>query len=175
MESTGDYDRLVERISSTDEHIVVESAHALGDLGDPRAVPVLIDLLGSATSRRIKNAAAIGLGELGDPIALDALLREIRDPRNANHTGTLIYALETLDPSPAIVDLASFACDGAFESALMALSSLDGIRSPLDVGHRQQALDIVNACIAQPELEDWRDEMLTKFRDFLMSDDTYPR
>ena len=104
-----EFERLVDQLDDPDEDKVVNTAHALGDLGDPRAVPILIKLLESTDNRLIRNAAAVGLRELADPRALEPLLRLIRDPEKLD--GTLLYGLETLDARAAVVDLARFIRD----------------------------------------------------------------
>lgn len=57
---------LVSRLALPDEADVSDAAQALGELGDAQAIPILVDLLATTTSPRIRNAAAVGLRDLGD-------------------------------------------------------------------------------------------------------------
>lgn len=50
------------------------AALALGDIGDPRAVDPLIEILDSGCPLDVSEAAIIALGEIGDPRAVEPLL-----------------------------------------------------------------------------------------------------
>jgi hypothetical protein len=128
---------------------------------------LLIQILQSTELHRVKNAAASGLRELADPDALEPILQEIRNPENANYTGTLIWALETLDARSAIVDLARFICEGAFESAWSAIGTLHGIEGPLDQEKVGEAMRILEQCVNQEGPDSWRTEMIASAAAFL--------
>ncbi len=162
---------LVSALTHPDDEVVFGSAIALGDLGDRRAVPVLIDLLESARSRRVANGAAIGLRELAGPRALEPVLRRIHDPRNRDYTGTLIYALETLDARSAVVDLAGFICEGEYEAAWMSVIAMDAFEGPPEAERRREAMDVLGVCLSRGRHEEWRVGMLRDALDLLQGYD----
>lgn len=43
--SSTSYQKYVEQVHSSNQDLVIEAAHALRDLGDSRAVPILIEIL----------------------------------------------------------------------------------------------------------------------------------
>jgi len=155
-----DVERLIRTLKSMDEARVIAAAHALGDLGDRRAVPALVALLEQATSPLVRNAAAVGLRELGDNTAVPALVRQINDPRNAGNWGTFLYALETLDARAAVVDLARVLCSGIYEPMLMALHVLEALPGPLAPAQRARALAVVRHCLATERHKAWQRELL---------------
>lgn len=50
------------------------ATRALGEIGDPRAVPHLIQVLEESTSAELRQGTAVALGRIGDERALDALI-----------------------------------------------------------------------------------------------------
>ncbi len=156
---------LVQRLGDSDEEKVYRAAVALGDLGDARVVPVLIRLLELTSSTRIRNGAAIGLRELADPRALDPLVRQIRTPENA--TGTIIWALETLNARSAVIDLARFVCEGEYEAAWMSMVAMQGFAGPQDGNDSSEESRILDDCLKRGQVEKWREEMLADAIQFL--------
>ena len=165
-----EFEELVQRLDDSEEEKVFRAAIALGDFGDPRAVPVLIRLLETTGSQRIRNGAAIGLRELADPRALEPLVRQIRAPERS--TGTLIWALETLNARSAVVDLVRFVCEGEYEAAWMSMEAMEGFAGPLDANDKGEALRILDGCWKRGQLEEWREEMLTDALEFLRDYET---
>lgn len=158
----GEFDRLVRQLGETDESTVIAAAHALGDLGDQRAVPELLRLLANTEYGAVRNAAAVGLRELKDPAAAPALLRAIGDPRNVTNRGTLIYALETLDARSAVVDLARAMLDGNYEVMVMALQVIMAFEGPLAREQRDEALDVLREATRRGVLrEPWQEQILS--------------
>jgi len=79
VEPAGARDALGELLGSEDEDLRYRAALALGRLGDRRAVPILIDLLGAGRSLDERKDAVRRLGYLGDPQAVDVLLESVAD------------------------------------------------------------------------------------------------
>ncbi len=156
----GDFEELIRDLEGVDESQAVRAAHALGDMGDRRATPYLIQALETTNSWRVRNAAAVGLRELADPAALDPLLLQIRDPKNANAYGTLLYALQTLNARSAVVDLASMVCNDEYEGALEAGLAIEAFEGPLTVDDKRKALAILEACASTEGGDEWRSEMV---------------
>jgi hypothetical protein len=57
------------RLRSRHDNSRRDGARTLGQIGDPRAVPALIDLLRSDEEHEVRAAAAYALGSIGDPRA----------------------------------------------------------------------------------------------------------
>ncbi len=163
----GEFEQLVSTLEHPDDAVVFRAAIALGDAGDRRAVPVLIDLLETARSYQVANGAAIGLRELADTRALGPLLRKVRDPLYWDYNGTLIYVLQTLDARSAVVDLARFICNGEYEAAWMSVEVMDSFEGPPDSESRREAMIVLEDCLSRNHDEEWRVEMLAYAVDLL--------
>jgi hypothetical protein len=85
------------------------AAHLLGDIRDPRGVPLLLPLLGDQDVNYIVPWA---LGEIGGPAAIAALITTL-DHDNPSMRVLSIYALETLRATDALPRLASLVNDQA--------------------------------------------------------------
>ncbi|GAC1542943.1 MAG: hypothetical protein NVS2B7_16370 [Herpetosiphon sp.] len=155
-----DFDTFVRLLQHANHDQVIEAAHSLGDLGDARAVPVLIHLLRTTNESSIRNAAAVGLRELGDSAAVPALLSEIRNPKNVSDRGTLVYALQMLDVRSVIVELARTFCDGNYEVLQMGLFVIEGIKGPLNVTSKQDAIGVIQRCLDERMYTDWQADLL---------------
>jgi hypothetical protein len=161
------YEELVVQLESGSVTDVVKAAHGLGDLGDRRAVPVLIMLLQGTADPRVRDAAAVALRELGDARAVAPLLRLIQDPKTENHRGTLVYALEPFDCAahfPLVIELI---VGGGFEVSRQAALLLDGIETPIESEALQAGRCAVEDALASApsdqatllgEVRDWIDE-----------------
>ena len=84
-----------ERQVATDRYY---AAHLLGDLRDPRAVPVLAPLLKDA---EVDDIVPWALGQIGGYSAINALLDALEDERPSMRIHA-IYALETLKAKEAV-------------------------------------------------------------------------
>ncbi|BAZ17186.1 phycocyanin alpha subunit phycocyanobilin lyase, CpcE subunit [Calothrix sp. NIES-4071] len=146
------YEKYVEQLHSSNQDLVIESAHALGDLGDSRAVPILIKLLQESSDSAIRNAAAVGLREIGDERALYPIVSLINDPKTEGNRGTLIYALEGFECSHLLPFLVELVITGNFEVSHQAFSVIESIDMEID-------LETADACIQ-------------KLKNALLQDDT---
>jgi len=70
---TAAFDELRAALEDTSPQIVATSATALGDLGDTRAIPALVDLLRSTTNENARVAILRGLGRFSTRTAVDAI------------------------------------------------------------------------------------------------------
>lgn len=88
-----------------DDELVAAAARALGQLGDTRATPPLIELLRSDRQWFVRVAAAAALGNLEDPAATTALVEQLNadewDLRNAAARGLVALGADGLD---AVID-----------------------------------------------------------------------
>ncbi len=86
--------RLVFLVSNTDENEFVRAhaASALGAIGDPAAVDVLVNLLDDGSSA-VRTRSAEGLGQLGDEQAIPALIQGLQGQRAANERTVIVAAL----------------------------------------------------------------------------------
>ncbi|MBF2096979.1 MAG: HEAT repeat domain-containing protein [Gloeomargaritaceae cyanobacterium C42_A2020_066] len=74
------------------------AARALGNLGDRRAVPALVEAL-ACTDFYVREAAAVALGNLGDPQAVHPLAVRLSGPAGDSVLGTVHLP----EPYPAIL------------------------------------------------------------------------
>lgn len=104
------FDSLVAALETKSEDEQIRAAHALGDLGDPRAFEPLVLLLETTSNANVRDAAAFGLGALGDSRAISALRNQIWRPEYAHNRGTIVGALGELKATQAVVDFARLIC-----------------------------------------------------------------
>ncbi len=78
-----------------DEFVRAHAASALGAIGDPAAVDVLINLLGDDSSA-VRTRAAEGLGQLGQAQAIPPLIQALTGRRAPLETQLIIAALEKI-------------------------------------------------------------------------------
>jgi hypothetical protein len=83
------------------------AAHLLGDLRDPRAVPILVPLL---KDPEVNSVVPWALGQIGDKRAVAALIEEL-DIDDPSMRVQAIYALETLNAREALPRLKSLLDD----------------------------------------------------------------
>lgn len=70
---------LLAALRSEEKKLVARSVVALGNLGNPEAVPDLIDMLQTNADRIVRAVAAEALGKIGDPDSVEALQRATSD------------------------------------------------------------------------------------------------
>ncbi len=85
------------------------AAHLLGDLKDPRAIPILVPLL---KDREVAYVAPWSLGQIGDRAAVPPLLATLSDP-DPNMRVLAIYALADLKAREALPRLRELLSDEA--------------------------------------------------------------
>lgn len=145
----------------------IQEVYALGESGDADAFPVLVDLLNTTDDPRIRNAAAIGLRDLADNRALPFLLAQIKNPKNANYRGTLVYALETLDARSALVDLIDLIGSGDYEAAAMAIRAIETFTAPVATEKKRDAKRTLKRYLRETSSDEWRPEMLDYAKNLL--------
>lgn len=106
---------------------VREAAILLGDLGDIRAVPHLIDLLNNAKTHIIWDGAAIGLRELADQRAFWPLVHKLQDNRTLDHRGTLAFALSSFNCTDIVEFLVDMYISESYEVQIEIRSCFDNI------------------------------------------------
>ena len=83
------------------------AAHLLGDLKDPRAVPILIPLLRDTD---VNYIVPWSLGEIGDKSAIPPLIETLGD-KNPDMRALAIYALQTLNAKQALLRIRALVND----------------------------------------------------------------
>jgi hypothetical protein len=91
-------DHLLDALSHKNREVKLGAIEALGEIKDPRAVPLLIDLL-KDESVEVRWAAAIALGEIGDRRAIQPLVTSLGDADRYARFGAAI-SLENLHWKP---------------------------------------------------------------------------
>lgn len=89
-----------------DEHLVVkiEAIKALGEIGEPEAMPVLLPLIGNPDPR-FRCEVASCLGKLGNNEGLDAVLKEIEDVESPLRVKAILALRDIGEGSGAILDI----------------------------------------------------------------------
>jgi hypothetical protein len=103
------------------------AAHLLGDLRDPRAVPILIPLL---TDSETSSVVPWALGEIGDRRAIGPLLDAL-DDESPTMRVLAIYALEALHAKEALPRLTSLLSDERKSTFGAAVSVADAARAAI--------------------------------------------
>jgi HEAT repeat protein len=85
------------------------AAHLLGDLKDPRAIPILVSLLKDSD---VNYIVPWSLGQIGDRSAIPSLIETLNDP-NASMRVLAIYALVELRATQAVPRLRQLLDDNA--------------------------------------------------------------
>lgn len=93
---------LIKELKDADTQTRIEAIRELGELGDRRALPALIELLQEGESDEVRSNAAWALGQLGDGQAIDELLQALQNPSSQLRTSAILalaklHALQALD------------------------------------------------------------------------------
>ncbi len=99
---------LVTALDDDNPNVVYNLVECLGDIGDPRAVPALMDLLTEHTDEWVHVATLEALGKIGDQRVVDLLLSLVSEELVVD---PLISALGVLGDSRAIPTLVSYLKD----------------------------------------------------------------
>ena len=164
--SSIEYQKYITQLRSDRQDLAIKAAHALGDLGDQRAVPVLIEILQTTTHSAIRDAVAVGLRELKDERAIQPLVSLIADPKTEGHRGTLIYALEEFDCTCLLDFLVDLVITGNFEVSHQAFLAITSIESGVDPETLDSLLQQVK--IALPEATPEKVELISDLKELLM-------
>jgi hypothetical protein len=114
----------VERQIAADRYY---AAHLLGDLRDPRAIPILVPLL---KDREVNSIAPWALGQIGDPRAIAPLINTLGDASPSLRV-LAIYALETLHAREAVPRLTSLLNDHAKTNFGVQISVADAAKAAI--------------------------------------------
>ncbi len=84
---------------------------------------LLLDL--KSSDSRVRDDAALELMDLGNEVAIIPLLNAIARPENADHRGTLVYALSVFDCLEHLEVLVDLALTGNYEVSTVAFNIID--------------------------------------------------
>jgi hypothetical protein len=158
-----EFDSLVQALAQAgDLKETITTLHKLGDLGDRRALPVLIDMLSNTHVDALRNAAAVGLRSLQDNSAVPYLFAQIQSEHTAGNRGTLVYALETLDMRNSLVEIVRWICNDTYEVVAMSLRVLDAQSNNFGFIDKQNAISVLRDCLSNEDHPDWRKEMVSQ-------------
>ena len=87
----------------------------------------------------VRDKAAIVLMDIGDEEAVRPLLDAIAKPENANHTGTLVYALSAFDCVEHLEVLVDLCLKGNYEVSSGAFHIIEAVELTQDVIRRIDA------------------------------------
>ena len=152
-------DKLIKTLKSDDVSIRMNSAIALGRLGDTRALPHLIETL-EDEAPEVRRAVAMALGMLGNAAAVDALIVRLKDD-NVEVRKAVLEALVDFeitpdeadevagalkDPDPRVRELAAIVLERGGEAAVGHL--LKAMSDPVrDV--RVAAIQALMGCLSR--------------------------
>lgn len=123
---------LLQALDSSDAEVVAGAARRLALSQEESAAPRLLELLRTADSPLIRNAAALALSDLKEPKAFAVLVELLRDERTRKSRGTLLYALGAYDCSSILPLLVDLVIGGNFEVSRQAWELIQGIETGLD-------------------------------------------
>lgn len=112
---------LLEALQDDNTNVVYNVVECLGDIGDPRAVPVLMRLLHTHVDEWVRAATLEALGKIGDQRAVDLLLSLVNKELVVD---PLINALGTLGDSRAIPVLVNYLKEDDRDIRELALKAL---------------------------------------------------
>jgi HEAT repeat protein len=127
------------------------AAEAVGELGDPQAVPALIQTLGDSDGE-VRRAAAEALGELSDPRAIPALSRALGDSDESVRRDA-VRAIGKLGDPQAVPGLIQTLSDRDREARQAAAEALGKLHDPQAVPALIQALSDRNREVRQAAAE----------------------
>ncbi|ANQ52771.2 HEAT repeat domain-containing protein [Flammeovirga sp. MY04] len=109
---------------TNDLNLKQESIEQLCELGGEEIIDFLITLLDQSDSS-IRDMSALALGKIMDIKAVEPLLEAIFKKENEGYTGTMVFALETLDCSKYLKEIFKIMFYHAYESKMSAIAILD--------------------------------------------------
>jgi HEAT repeat protein len=118
-------------LESEDDELRARAAHALGKIGDPRAVPALDAIAADGGPWQVRTAASAALGALGDPTAVGGLLRALAAEEWAVRDAAARSLTELGEPAVEAV---------AAQAAELPPGAVAHFWGRLDVGWRTDAL-----------------------------------
>jgi HEAT repeat protein len=148
---------LISRLRSTPKESVA-AAHALGDLGDKRAVDPLLTLIKETDNAAVRDAAAVALRDIGDARALTSILQLVSDPRTEGHRGTLVYALGGFDCAGIVPQLVQLVIGGNFEVSREAFNAIESIEGTVDEKDWNSSLAALRDAL--PKADDSKKQLL---------------
>lgn len=154
------FNSLVAALKTKREDDQIRAAHALADLGDPRAFEPLVLLLETTSNANVRDAAAFGLGALGDSRAIPMLRNQIWQLEYAHNRGTIVGALDQLKVTQAVVDFARLICEAVYEPAYRALHAIEEFEQSPNREDLAQALTFIEQRRGEPMDNEWRAELL---------------
>lgn len=133
----------------------LEVIHALGMLGDPRAVEPLLALLHQP---RFQQRALLALGRIGDRRAIGPLRAQLRNAESSLARDSAARALGQLGDSDSATLLATVAAAGGTPSAAESLVRLGAIGETVggvDVGPELGGTPGLEGCVARSRDDEW--------------------
>jgi HEAT repeat protein len=107
----------------------VSAAHALGSLGDPRAVEALLQALRSDSDAGVRKMAAWALGEIESPAAVGGLSQALRSDDSGEVRASAAWALGEIESAEAVDALGAALRDSSVEVRRNAVWALGQIES----------------------------------------------
>ena len=155
-------DKLKQEVFSDDWEQVKYACNRLGEIGGEEVFWFLLTLLEFDNSG-IRSRAALALRDMADSRAVKPLIAAIRKPANHNYTGTMVYALETLECGNYLKEIFEILFYESYESKVSAFNILDEQEFEFTRGDLYAIKSMWEGCKKAPETcpayEDAKDEI----------------
>lgn len=134
--------------SSADRRPVLDAIRLIGESGDARLAPVLLDILENTPDNVVRNAAAIALSDLKYRPAVAVLGQLISNPKTEGARGTLVYALRTFASAEHVPLLVDLAANGNFEVSREAVLALEDLNEHFSAAERTREAALIEQALA---------------------------
>ena len=136
-------------LGSNDREVALKAAGLLATAHGPEGQTALVEALSDLDTRHV---AALGVHEGRVQAALQPLLQLIKDPSNFNTTGTLVFALESLDCGDIIEELFDIMFTQSYESHISASQILNEQTFAPSEETRKRILDKWDVIVQDPSV-----------------------
>ncbi len=134
LQEVRDVPGLIKALGARDRHKAAAAAHALGEIGDARAVESLLAVIQEReTSYAVQLSAADALGQIGNVRAVQPLIAMLEDEKTPNLRAAVARALGQIGDARAVDSLRTALMGEADSGTRRAIvEALERIASPAD-------------------------------------------
>jgi len=157
-----EYAQLISDLKSEDDEKKRKAAAKIGETGDERLIPILIETIEKTDNHWVRNAIANALRELDAEESIPVLIKLIKKV-GEKHSGSLIYALQVMDCRPVVNEIAEFLCSENFEQRELSLQIIEDMEGCLESDKKEEAIEKIRRYRetgATPETKKYLDHAL---------------
>ena len=143
---------LASALRSDDEERLVQALRRVKSLRSPRRTRELqvLDVLTTASSSRVRNAAALALADMRTKAAEQPLIDLLSRPDTMGARATLLYALQELGSVVPLRILVDFLVTEGYEASAEALNLIEKNATRYSNEARQEAVKKLRAALKAP-------------------------